>query len=223
MQATRWEILQRLKEQGEATVDELARMLDLAPITVRHHLAILEKDGLITNRRERGSIGRPYHVYSLTPAAEELFPKKYHLLADRLLAELKSIADEQQITAMFDRIAQGITAEYDFDGKSRGLEDRLAVLIEVLGEEGFLAEWTRVGDEYELKEYSCPYYYVGQHHPEVCKLDLQVITNLLAAKVERHSCVIDGDEFCVYRIKPVVSITDLMGDSPAKTSDVDEV
>jgi predicted ArsR family transcriptional regulator len=223
MQATRWEILRRMKERGEATVDEMAAMLGLAPITVRHHLAILEKDGLITNRRERGSIGRPYYVYSLTAAAEELFPKKYHLLADRLLAELKSIADEQQISAMFNRIAQSITANYDATAEATRLEDRLTVLVDVLGGEGFLAEWAKIGDEYELKEYSCPYYYVGQNHPEVCRLDLQVITNMLNARVERKSCVIDGAEFCTYSIRPVIPISDLTGDPPANKGDTARV
>ncbi len=207
MQASRWEILQRLKEQGEATVDELAQLLSLAPITIRHHLAILERDRLIANRRERGSVGRPYYVYSLTQAAEELFPKKYHVLADRLLAELKAIATEDQINAMFTRIAESISADYAANPQTGSLEERLAALVAALGEEGFLVQWTRMGDEYELREYSCPYYYVRQHHPEVCRLDLQVITNLLNVGVERKSCVINGDEFCTYRIKPVVIVS----------------
>ncbi len=207
MQASRWEILQRLKEQGEATVDELAQLLSLAPITIRHHLAILERDGLIANRRERGSVGRPYYVYSLTQAAEELFPKKYHVLADRLLAEVKAIATEDQINAMFTRIAESISADYAANPQTGSLEERLAALVAALGEEGFLVQWTRMGDEYELREYSCPYYYVRQHHPEVCRLDLQVITNLLNVGVERKSCVINGDEFCTYRIKPLVIVS----------------
>ena len=206
MQATRWAILQRLKAVGEATVDDLAQTLQLAPITIRHHLGILDREGHITNRRERGSIGRPYYVYSLTRDAEELFPKKYHVLADRLLAELKSSADENQVNATLNRIAESLGAEYAGRTRSGSLEDRLAARVQALGEEGFVVQWTRIGDEYELKEYSCPYYYVRQHHPEVCWLDLQMITNLLQASVERQTCVSEGDEFCTYRIKPARSL-----------------
>lgn len=209
MQTTRWEILQILKERSEATVDELAEALGLAPITVRHHLSILEKDRLIASHCERGAVGRPHYVYSLTDQAQELFPKKYHLLADRLLTELKSIADDQQLSILFDRIAQGITAEYAAKVEGKNTEEKLSLLVDLLGQEGFLAQWDQIDGRYVLKEYSCPYYYVGQRHPEVCRLDLQMIANVLEAQVERKTCMIDGDEFCTYRITPFVPMTQI--------------
>jgi len=208
MQVTRAEIVQILKERGEASVDELAEALSLASITIRHHLAVLEKDGLVTNYRERGAVGRPRYVYKLTDEAKELFPKKYHLLADRLLAELKSVASDEELSAIFKRIAEGMTTEYATRLDGMTLEERLSTLVDLLGQEGFLAHWERVEGEYTLKEYNCPYYYVGQRHPEVCHLDLQMISNVLRVQVERKSCVIEGADFCIYQITPYVSISD---------------
>ena len=200
MQATRWEILEILKGAGQATVDELARRLGLAPITVRYHLAILENKGLITTERLRGQVGRPPLVYSLTEAAEELFPKKYHLLADRLLAEVKILVGENQIEAMFERMAEDISAEYAAGLSGKNIEERLTALLDLLGEEGFLARWERSGDQYILVETSCPYRYVGQRHPEVCKLDLRLITDVLEAPVTRSTCMIRGDEVCTFHV-----------------------
>ena len=210
MQVTRAEMVQILKERGEASVDELAEALNLASITIRHHLAILEKDGLVTNHRERGAVGRPRYVYSLTDQAKELFPKKYHLLADRLLAELKSVSTDEELSAIFERMAEGMTTEYATQLDGMTLEERLSTLVYLLGQEGFLAQWEQFEGEYTLKEYSCPYYYVGQRHPEVCRLDLQMISNVLRAQVERKTCVIDGADFCTYHITPFVSISDLI-------------
>lgn len=203
MQPTRWAILNLLKERGQATVEELAEALGLAPITVRHHLAILEKDNLIASSTERGGVGRPYYIYQLTSEAEELFPKRYHLLAERLLAELKDMADGAQLQGALERIAKDIAGRFpagEFEAKS--IPEKLNVLVDLLAEEGFLVRWHRVGDEYVLKEYSCPYYYVSQRHPEVCHLDLHLISSLLNANVERRTCMVHGDEACTYRIIP---------------------
>jgi predicted ArsR family transcriptional regulator len=203
VQPTRWAILNLLKERGQATVEELAEALGLAPITVRHHLAILEKDNLIASSTERGGVGRPYYIYQLTSEAEELFPKRYHLLAERLLAELKDMADGAQLQGALERIAKDIAGRFpagEFEAKS--IPEKLNVLVDLLAEEGFLVRWHRVGDEYVLKEYSCPYYYVSQRHPEVCHLDLHLISSLLNANVERRTCMVHGDEACTYRIIP---------------------
>ena len=43
MQKTRRLILDYLKEHGQATVDELAEILGLNSVTVRHHLDILRR------------------------------------------------------------------------------------------------------------------------------------------------------------------------------------
>ncbi len=203
MQPTRWAILNLLKERGQATVDDLAEALGLAPVTVRHHLAILERDNLIASSTERGGVGRPYYVYRLTSEAEELFPKRYHLLAERLLAELKVIADGAQLRDALERIARDIAGRYpagEFEAKT--IPEKLNVLVDLLAQEGFLVRWHRVGDEYVLKEYSCPYYYVSQRHPEVCHLDLHLISSVLNADVERSTCMVRGDEACTYRIIP---------------------
>lgn len=200
MQATRWEILEILKETGQATVDELAQQLGLAPITVRYHLAILENKGLITAGRMRGQVGRPPLVYSLTEAAEELFPKKYHLLADRLLAEVKTLIGENQLEAMFQRMAEDISSEHAPRLSGKSIEERLTALVDLLGDEGFLARWERSGDQYILVETSCPYRYVGQRHPEVCNLDLSLITDVLEAPVTRSTCMVRGDEVCTFYV-----------------------
>src|SRR5262245_24085541 len=66
MQRTRRQILNILKHRGKATVDELASEILLSSVTVRAHLAILDREGLVTFEEVRGAVGRPYYAYSLT-------------------------------------------------------------------------------------------------------------------------------------------------------------
>ena len=52
MQATRQRILEILKERGAATVEQLATELELTPVTIRHHLDILRRAGLVESQKE---------------------------------------------------------------------------------------------------------------------------------------------------------------------------
>ena len=47
MQSTRTYILQLIRDEGRVTVDRLAEKLGLSPMTIRHHLALLQRDGLV--------------------------------------------------------------------------------------------------------------------------------------------------------------------------------
>ena len=47
MQTTRRTILEILRERGQATVDEMADQLGLTPMTVRHHLNLLQSQDLV--------------------------------------------------------------------------------------------------------------------------------------------------------------------------------
>ncbi|MSP12437.1 MAG: ArsR family transcriptional regulator [Chloroflexi bacterium] len=201
IQATRWEILKTLKERGQATVEELASVLELATITVRYHLGILENESLVTSTKVRRSVGRPHYLYTLTEGAEDLFPKKYHLFASRLLDSLKTSLGDEELDSMLTKMAQSIAAPVAAKLQGRGLEERLSALVELLGEEGFMADWRREGTQYILSERSCPYYYVGQRHPEICHLDVTMMVTVLDAPVERHSCILDGDECCSFWIE----------------------
>ena len=47
-------------------------------------IVLLERDGLVHTPAVRRGVGRPSHLYALTPAAEALFPRRY----DRLLMDV---------------------------------------------------------------------------------------------------------------------------------------
>jgi predicted ArsR family transcriptional regulator len=123
-------------------------------------------------------------------------------LTDRLLDEIKSAMPSPIIERMFTAIAQDIAADHKgkFDGKP--IEEKIELLMSVLGEEGFMAAWNKVGDNYHLTEYNCPYFAIGQRHPEVCTIDQTLISNMLGTEVEKSTCLLNGDERCVFVIYP---------------------
>ena len=95
MQSTRQHILEYLQRHGRATVKELGSLLGLTSTGIRQHLTVLERDGLVDAREERGRVGRPTLVYSLTEKADALFPKTYDALATVLLEEIRCSRGER--------------------------------------------------------------------------------------------------------------------------------
>src|SRR3990172_8819772 len=106
MQRTRRQILDILKRRGKASLEELATAVELVPVTVRAHLSVLERDDLVQAEETRGRIGRPYFVYSLTPEAQELFPRSYHALSDRLLSALQEVYGPTGVKRVLERSNQ---------------------------------------------------------------------------------------------------------------------
>ena len=87
--ATRETILRSLRTQGQCTVKELAEVVGISPVSIRHHLAQLQAEGLVATKEVRRGVGRPHHAFSLTEEAIELFPTRYFQLTNRLLDEIK--------------------------------------------------------------------------------------------------------------------------------------
>lgn len=198
--STREQILKTLLQQHRCTINELADAVGINPISVRHHIIKLEAQGLVSSEEERHGVGRPPRVYSLTEEGLEKFPTRYLRLTNRLLEQLKEILPTSVISQLFTHMAEEVAADYasDVDLGNLSLEERLELVRELLTSEGFTVAWERQGDQYHIHEVSCPYYQVGQHHPEVCTVDETLISHLLAVPAERVKCVLTGDARCTY-------------------------
>jgi len=198
--STRDVILEAIKQANEATVDQLAEVADVSPVTVRHHLNSLQAEGLLETRSVRRKVGRPYYVYSLSDKGHELFPQRYMRLSSMLLDELKARFPSELVAEMFSDVVERLAAEHESRLVGMTFEERLDYLVKLLASEGFLAAWEPTADGYLLNEYSCPYYSVGQRHSEVCSFDKQLMRIVLETEVVQTSCVLDGDPCCEFEI-----------------------
>ncbi|MCA9917476.1 MAG: ArsR family transcriptional regulator [Anaerolineales bacterium] len=200
-QSTRELILHALKSSAQSNIEALAEAADVSPITVRHHLNTLQAEGLIEVESIRRKVGRPYYVYSLSEKGNELFPKKYFSLTNRLLEELKDRLPPETVNEIFLSLVERIMEERSGEFEGLPIEDKLNYVINLLGTEGFLARWEKTEDgRYQIIEYSCPYISMGQQHSEVCTLDKQLMINVLGTAVEQHSCMLQGDECCQFTV-----------------------
>lgn len=202
-ESTRDIILRTIRQRHQATVNELAEAADVSPVTVRHHLNVLQAESLLELESVRRKVGRPYHVYSLSEKGLELFPKRYASLSIRLLEELKNQFAPEVVRSIFQGVVEAIVEEHRGEFEELELEERLAYLVELLADEGFLARWEKRDDRYHIIEYSCPYLSLGHEHAEICHFDRDLIVAVLDTEVEQHSCMLSGDSCCQFSFVPV--------------------
>ena len=201
MKSTRDRILQTLLNKPRSTIVDLAGVVGINPISVRHHLTSLQAAGLVAGEEERHGVGRPRLVYFLTESGMEHFPTRYLRLTSRLLDQLKESLPEALISKLFTQMADNLAGDYQEQMKGLNLEERLNLAKILLSEEGFTIEWEREGEQYRIHEINCPYYQIGQTHPEVCTVDQTLISRMLAVPAAKVQCILSGDAHCTYLIQ----------------------
>ncbi|MDA8215989.1 MAG: helix-turn-helix domain-containing protein [Dehalococcoidales bacterium] len=202
MQATRREIVDILKRRAGATVDDLAKTLGLSPMCIRQHLALLERDGLVSPREVRRRTGRPHYFYTLTERADELFPKAYDRLAGGLIGYLKTTEGPERVSALLGALGDHLGEEYAQSLGDRPFEERLSAMVSALGEGSHLGEWEKVNGTYVLREYDCPFSRVSSRYPEVCDLHAQMLVRALNVETQRETNMARGDACCTYLLRP---------------------
>jgi len=209
MQTTKHQILELLKRTGSATVEEAAGSLSIASMTARQHLLGLERDGLVQSEKVKRSNGRPHYLYYLTPKGDEMFPRRFDVLAAILLDEVGALRAEdidgldgdQKRTLLIQRAADGLAARYRFPVDGRSLEDRITALTSVLHVIGGFAEWLTTNDGYEIRDYNCVFASLATQS-DGCPGHLRLITQLLQWPA-RHEVIDDGRvRCCRYIVSP---------------------
>ena len=200
MKSTRDKILLTLLKKPQSTISDLASAVSINTISVRHHINSLLAEGLIKAEEERHGVGRPRLVYSLTNEGLEKFPTRYFRLINRLLVRVKDSMTSEQIKDIFSDIAKDIALDHQSNLKLLNINEKLDYIEEFMEEEGFVMDWEVKEDKYVIHEVSCPYFQVVQTHPEVCRFDQVLISEMLNLPLNKSNCILDGDHRCSYVI-----------------------
>ncbi len=202
VQPVRRRITEILRENGSATVAELADRLGMAPVSVRHHLDILVGEDLVelNGLRRRDGAGRPSQVYGLTENAYKLFPQRHDMLAEHLLSELKAALPEAVVRGVLQRVAERTVREAPMPDSNQTVEERLDQIASFLTNQGYDARWVSCNDHYEMHACNCPYAGVSDRHPEICLMDQALMQQLLPGTIRLETRVLNGAAHCRYLI-----------------------
>lgn len=201
------------------SIEELSREVSLKTITVRHHVNMLKRIGLVEEfGEERRKIGRPVLKYRSTqkPMSVQYPKRQYELLSRNLIQALvESLGREKAGEALMrigrdmgENLARQLT---DLNGVADwNLEALKKYIVEAhLAEIGSIPEVV----EYDSKKirfrmYNCVFYELAKEYPDlICeKLDEGLMESLLKgtvgkARVDQTRCVVHKDAFCEYVIR----------------------
>ena len=207
METTRQTILEILRRRKQATIEELTHILGLAPATIRRHLDILMRDSSVSVGQVRRETGRPHYVFSLTEVGEDLFPKNYIRLTNRLIEEIVDLDAEETrgrsglelAGLVFEKMAERMAQTYASRVMGATLEERLEEVVNLLSGEGIILEWRRGEGGYYLLGHGCPCRRVANAHTQMCSHDQRLLVTLLRAEVEPvEPATVDEETYCAY-------------------------
>jgi predicted ArsR family transcriptional regulator len=212
---TRRAITKLLKTDGPIDSAQLAERLGLTPMAVRQHLYVLQREGLVTAEERPVPIGRPAKFWRLTPDADHLFPEAYAELSVALIDSVKDAFGDEGL----ERVLTSRCARQRMDYGKRippraSLERKLQELAKVRSEEGYMAEVRSEGaGSYLLVENHCPICAAANACQGFCSTELDLFRSVLGpgVTVERAEHIIQGDQRCVYRVRPQKSTKDTKG------------
>src|SRR5262249_38488883 len=144
---------------------------------VRHHLRILIADGRLEMRtvHPRGGKGRPEKVYSIPRSA----------LGDNLSALSDALLIETGALVRMETLAKRLAGEADF--ASYPMAKRLTLVIEKLNLMHYHARWEAGAEGPRIIFGHCPYAEIIEKHPELCEMDVRLLSNLLVRPLAQES------------------------------------
>jgi|SRR5688572_6372581 len=193
------QVLQRNKDGR--TVDEIAGDIELSPTAVRQHLAALERRGYVQQVERRKTAGRPGFVFALSPAGNELFPRKYSWFTALVLGSLQREQGTDGLGQYLRGMAKSLAESLNADSENAEPRLRIAALAETMNQLGYDAELAHDdASGAEIRAYNCVYHHLARDYPQVCEFDLELMAQVSGRRVEHLECMVRGGQCCRFRL-----------------------
>jgi len=202
MVSTREKILAFLQRRGAASAIELSQALKLTPANIRHHLRILQKEGVIMPLcvGQKSSKGRPAGLFALR---DQQKAHNLERLCSALLQYLRSAASPNDQEAYLRLIAQELVAEKG-TSPAMTVTQRLILTTQILNEMSYKASWEAQREAPTIKFSHCPYASIVDSFPELCQIDRYLLETLMHLPIETLSTgeiSPSGETLCRFRLR----------------------
>ncbi|MGH2582999.1 MAG: helix-turn-helix transcriptional regulator [Anaerolineales bacterium] len=198
---TRQRILDYLEQRGPASARQLATAFGMTQANLRHHLSALLSEGRIreTSLQKDKGRGRPRRHFALSERSE---PNNLANLSGVLLAEL-STKNDIEGESMLKKVASRMLGT---NSKPSGhISQRLVAAVRHLAPMGYKPHWEARPRVPEIVFGHCPYAAIIDEHPELCRMDLHMLEELLGVPVEQTAKLQTGPQgvpICVFTVSP---------------------
>ncbi len=202
-------ILQFLvKKKKGITVDQFSKLLGISKSAIHQHLTILERDGFVRKSASIQTGGRPGTIFVLTTKGEHIFPKHYSLFAKMLVSLIKQKLGTEELIEYLQELGISIAESKKGALKNKSIEEKVKMTASIMQELGYETEIVEdeAGKELIIDAYNCVFYDLAYDNPEVCEMDLSLLSTLLDSKIEHTYCLARGGHSCRFKVHPLEMI-----------------
>ena len=196
----RGDVLLELKRAQPLTAKELADAFAVSANAVRRHLKELEAEGLVAYAREQRGTGAPTYTFRLTGNGEALFPTQYGEALTDVLAVIAQTSGREAVKALFAQRFRAHAERLRVTLADATLEEKVAAVVEMLSQQGFMAAWSVEADQVRLAEHNCAVRQAAEQFPEICAAEVEFLEEVLQSALQRDSYIPDGCNSCQYSI-----------------------
>jgi len=193
-------VLVELKKAHRLTAKDLATRLQISLNAVRHHLKELEAQTLIEYERRHRGVGAPAFAYRLTAAGEALFPRRYEATLSDLLDHVVEREGRAGAVAALEARYAALTRRLQEQLAGAAPAERMAAVVRLLSEDGYMAEANASSGGGTLIEHNCAVQAVAERFPEICAAEARFLSAVLGAEVQRQEHILSGCSACEYRV-----------------------
>lgn len=182
--------------RSELTVQEVADDVGISANAIRGHLAALERDGLVVQsgtRRDTG--GKPAAIYTASRDADEVLPKAYAFVLQRLLGVLDERFGGDAVREALEEV--GTRAAAPAAGSP---EERVEAAAAALRGIGGKVEVRRLDDRFRIQGFACPLSSVARDDARVCGL-AEALVQRTTGGVVREVCERTDRPRCAFEIQ----------------------
>lgn len=195
-----WVIIEYLQRNDGATIKDLRTLLGVTTTAVRRYILGLQSDGYVERRRVAAGVGRPHHVYYITPKAGELFACHCDDLALTLLEEVFEVEGKERAAMLLDRVSTRLANRYTAGMRATAVQGRVEELAAILQDRGVLTDVINQDDVIMLQTFNCPYHELAHEYQEICAMDQALIEKVLGTDVSLTACMMNGDNKCSFTV-----------------------
>jgi len=159
---TKGQIVSLLRYSPMSVLD-LARHTGIAGSTVRRHLDVLIRDGMVLQEPVRVSVGRPKFLFSLTESGTQHFPRNYAGLVTRIISQILLLTQNQTSSLggnslpneIYDRVLTQLIADYKHRITGDTMLERAEQVAQFMYLEGidYQVRYTVDGDQKRVEMY----------------------------------------------------------------------
>jgi predicted ArsR family transcriptional regulator len=200
-QSTRGKIALALRRRHSASAVDLAEEFGLSPNAVRQQLLSLQSDGFVEERSVRRGPTKPTLEFSLTEAAEALFPQRYDKMLNAVLREVRESYGQDGLDSVLAKLSDKAAESFRKKLNAPDTKGRVYELAELLRENGVEADVVvNAAGTIELREHNCPYGQTVGEHPEVCTIIHTVLRETVSHDTVQVESIATGGDTCRFEI-----------------------